>query len=784
MDRINFDSNLDQIKMDKAKAAASILNESWAGTKGFGPGAAGSYVDGLQKEIAQASAQGTKIVKPSFSVGVLETAMALNNTSFIELPEGKILTEKYVHHVSVKGVSEAFLIESMISELENFSWEKNAKDALLNLKKTYESNRKEIEVAKAIEEINRSGGRDLFSSIVESMRSWLSSENRVSEKLMRDLKKWSFNPIVRSLVEKITHFEGNNSNKFSINVNSENCDIRSIIAPTLVSENNSVFVTSDRFFRATEKGISVMERAEAAKLPAKFLKSVLALNNPSVKVNESGLDMFIGKNKLSVIFENDTETKSVYLNGKRISEDKLGFVLSMELRNSFSSSAKIVEQATEVVEAANYLSEIDFGKKIVSKIYEGVEANVFKFGQKVFVHKVNPAMKKNELLEGNGTQAVNIVKEFLGFDISESMTDVLENEQRVLAIMKNDKESIKKNLSIVENEMSKIAKAIESNPNISESQEIKEAQAMLQKESETLKSKWNQINVEIERFEKYAKKVSSVNESEGYQINTDVKIRRNGEKGKVVGVNGNSKTYTVMFENGRTGEYFFNDVVDISDEIQNIELQSASDLGEEVDAIESTEVQGEEANEALDTDMNLAEAPAKSSKGSGKDIQDLKNHNLAEAPSKESKGSEKDVEDLKDHNLAEAPDKSAKTSKDPKGVMGNHELADAPSKELKGSSKDIQDLKNHKLAEAPGKSASAGSKFIENLKNHNLTESQKNSHIEKAPKAKSEKPKKFVEDLDDAELAEAPGNHKKNGKKDHEPLNRATLAKAPASKKK
>jgi hypothetical protein len=758
MDRINFDNNLDQIKMEKAKAAANSLNESWAGTKAFGPGTAGSYVDGLQKEIAQASAQGTKISKPTFSVGVLETAMALNNTSFVELHEAKILVEKYIHHASIKGVSEAFLIESMISELENFSWEKHAKSSLVNLKKIYEKNRKEIEVAKAIEDINRSGGRDLFSSIVESMRTWLDTENRVSEKLVNDLKKWSFNPTVRSLVEKFTQLEGSNG-KFSINVNSENCEVKSIIAPSLVFENHSVFVTSDRFFKATQRGVSVMERAEASKLPGKFLKAALSLSNPAVRINENGLDMFIGKNKLSVVFESDTETKAVFLNGKRIPEDRLGFILSMELRNSFQSSASIVEQATEVVKAANFLSEIDFGKKIVSKIYEGVEANVFRFGQKVYVHKVNPAMKKNDLFEGNGTQAVNIVKEFLGFDISESMSDILENEDRALAIMRNDKQAIKNNMSIVESEMAKIAKAIQDNPSLTGSQEIKEAQAMLQKESESLKDKWNQINVEIERFEKYAKKVSSVNESDGYQINTDVKIRRNGEKGKVVGVNGNSKTYTVMFENGRTGEYFFNDVVDISDEIENIELKPVNDLGEE--SIENIEIEGSEANEGLDADMNLAEAPSKSAGGSAKDIDNLGNHNLSEAPNKQ-----------------------AKSAKDPRGVTGNHELASAPEGKSGKDKKFIDKEGNMNLAEAPGTSAGSAPKFIDNLKNHKLSESQKNSHVEKAPKGKSEKPKKFVEDLDDAELAEAPGNHKKNGKKDHEPLNRATLAKAPASKKK
>lgn len=199
MDRINFDDNLSQIKMEKAKAAAALLNESWGGNTTFTNGAAGSYTDGLQKEIENMSTEHRKAIKSSFSVGVLETAMALNNTSFVELAEAKILVDKYINHVSIKGLSEAFLIEAMISELENFAWEKNVKPALANLKKAFESNRKEIEVAKAIEEINGSGGRDLYSSIVEAMRNWLASEDRVSEKLLADLKKWAFNPSVRSL---------------------------------------------------------------------------------------------------------------------------------------------------------------------------------------------------------------------------------------------------------------------------------------------------------------------------------------------------------------------------------------------------------------------------------------------------------------------------------------------------------------------------------------------------------------------------------------------------------
>ena len=774
MDIMNFDDNLSKIKMEKAKNAAKALNESWGGNQNnLSNKSAGSYSDGFQKEIAEMSEKDIKIIKPEFSLGILETAMALAQTSFSELSEGKMLIEKYINHITIRSISEAFLIEGIISDLENFSWENNAKSALCNLKSVYEKNKNEIQVAKAIEEIRRSPGKSLFSDITETMKKWLSSNDRIIEKLLIDLKKWGFNPTVRSLVESLTK-RNTNPDKFNLSVNSENCSVIPIIAPSLVYENHSIFVTSNRFFKANSLGISVMERGDTVKLPSKFLKSVLALSNENVKLNENGLDFYIGKNKLSVIFESETNTKTIIFNSKQVSPEKLGLTLSMVLRNSFNSASHIVEEAISIVEGADYLSNIDFGKKLVSKIYEGVEANIFKFGEKIYINRVNPSMKKNELLESNGNQAVTIIKEFLGFDISESMTDILQKEDRILSIMKNDKEAIRKNLAILEGEMNKIKEAISKNPSFQQSDEIKEAQLMINRESDDLRSRWNQINVEIERFEKGYKKAKKVNESEGYGINTEIKIKRNGEKGKVVGINGNSKTYTVMMENGTTGEFFFNDVINISDELSNSKLEKVGDITEDNDL----------TNEGLENEMELAEAPEKIAKKPVKFIDKEKTHNLAKAPGAKTGGSEKDIEDLGKHALAEAPDKKTSKEKNPMGISGNFGLAEAPDKKSGSNKKFIDNEKIHNLAKAPGENTKTQPKFIENLKDAELAESQKNLNIEKAPSGKKIKSKKFIENLKDAELAEAPGNHKKNGKKYHEPLKRAELAKAPQTKKK
>jgi hypothetical protein len=759
MDNINFEENLSQIKMDKSKAAAQALNESWNTKLSFN--SAGSYVDGVKKEISEVSNSDYKISKPGFSVGVLETALALNNTSFVELSEAKMLVDRYVNHATVKGISEAFLIEHMIKDLEAFSWEKNAKSALDNLKKVYESRVKEIEVAKAIEEINRTAGKEIFSTIVESMKNWIGSEEKIADKLISDLKKWAFNPSVRTLIEKLTALEGKNDKRFSISVNSGNCEVKSLIAPALVYESSTVFMASDRFFKAESGKISILERKEASQLPKEFLKAALLLSQPSIKINENGLDLYINQKKVSVLIESESGLKTVKVDGVKIPNDKLGFMLSMQLRNSINYAPQIVDDVISVIESADYLTDIDFGKKIVSKVYEGVEANVFKYSNKAYVQRVNPAMRKNELFEGNGNQVVNNVKEFLGFDISESMVELLNTEDKVLVILKNDKEAVKANLQIVESEITKLKKAIELNPNLQNSDEIKEAQSILEAESGKLKSKWNQVNVEIERFEKGHKKVSKITENEGYGVNTEIKVKRSGERGKVMGVNNNSKTYTVVFENGRTGEFFFSDVIDLNDELSNSNLTAANEK----------------------QNQNFAKAPDRKGKKSGKFINDQSIFNLATAPSKTTKGSAKDIQDLKNMNLASIKS-SGKRPKETKGVSGDMNLGKLKAtgrkpKETKGVGEDMN------LGKLPKTSNSGGPKFIQNLDNMNLAESQINKPLAKAPVGKkTAKPKKFVEDLKDSKLAKAKGDSRKNGKKFHEPLDRANLAKAPVSKKK
>jgi hypothetical protein len=769
----NMNIDINKIQMEASKRIAESLN-NWGGVDSSKPTTGSSYLNGFTAQginESKTEQEYTEKTKTSFSFGILNTISALKNSSFVELPAGRILLEKYEFLLVSKNISEAFVIEGFINELKGFVWESSVASALENMNMVFEKRRREIEVVKAYESIRNTSGRDLFSDATLQMKSWLISENRSTETLIHGLKRFGFNPQVRNLVSFLSLYENQNGSKFNIGYDNEVCEVTSIYSPVQILEKGSIFYSSGKFFFVNEDKTDLTE-INSSEISLDFVNKSAILEDRDVKISNNKVSLNIGNNKVEFVYENDL--KRVYFNNKKISENELPVLLSVTTNTLLENSSTKISKALFVSSASEEIADIDFGKKIKSKIYEGVEANIFRLGKKIYVQTVNPMMKLNKVYETNATQAVNIIKDFVKYDISESLTEFLEGEQAILSIMKNDKKEIAKNIQILENELNKIKYTKSQNPRISDSIELMELEEGIGNEITDLKNRWNMVNQEINKFTKNAKNVSAdLNEEMGYSTDTEVRIKRNGQKGKIIGVDGNSKTYTVIFGEGKTGEYFFSEVENIENEVENVDI-TAPTLDLEIESDPNF-------NESSHTE--LAHAPDKKSATSKYDsdfMNSVKDH-LAKAPGKSTSSPGKFIENEKNAGLVEAP-KSGKSLKGGKGFVS--QLASAPSKNTATGKKFVEDLENSNLADAPHSNLKGSAKFIEDLKNMDLAEGQSNSHVVKAPKVKTKNPKKFIEKESNANLEEAPGDHKKNGKEFVEDLERAGLASAPDTKKK
>jgi hypothetical protein len=503
----NINPEINRLNMETSKKAADSLRE-WAGLGAQKAPVASTFLTGATAQMLNESQMPDISAKSKsrteFTFGLINTVAALKNSSLNELPAGKMFLNKYDHLLVGKGISEAFVFEDFLNDLRSFSWETSVTPVLENLTNTYDSRRREIEVLKTYETMKNAPGRELFSDATDQMKNWLVSENRTTDSLIHGIKRFGFNPMVRNLVSFLSIYENENSGKFNVGFDNNVCEVKNLYSPIYVNENETVFYSSGKFLKIDENQ-GTIEECQVEEVPTVLANQANMIEDRDVKIDDNKISLSIGNSKVEIVYTN--ESKEVYFDGKKIREEDVPVAVSISTNTLLESANNRINKAVYIVNNADEIVDLDFAKKIKSKVYEGVEANIFKTGSKIYVQTVNPAMKLNKIYEANATQAINIVQDFIKYDISESLTEFLEGEKAFLSVMKNDKNEIIKNIEILENELNKLANAKEVNPLLTRSSEFIALEEGLEEELENLKDRWNQINVEISRFEKSAKEM-------------------------------------------------------------------------------------------------------------------------------------------------------------------------------------------------------------------------------------------------------------------------------------
>ena len=114
--------------------------------------------------------------------------------------------------------------------------------------------RPEIEVSKALYQIENTGSSDFYTPVKESISKWLVSESKSIPALSRELRVWSFNPVVKNLINSLTLLETNDS-KMNIPTINGNSEIRKIYSPVLVENNKTIFAVGKTLFEGSSDGV-------------------------------------------------------------------------------------------------------------------------------------------------------------------------------------------------------------------------------------------------------------------------------------------------------------------------------------------------------------------------------------------------------------------------------------------------------------------------------------------------------------------------------------------------
>lgn len=510
----NLQQSINGIESKISKNAAQKLMESWGGVGSNKASNVGNHVNNViirenSKEVANeklimeglraisdTDSSANDILKSleAGSYGVSESINTLKNSSIAKHPQFKYILEKFEGYIN-RNVSESKVVKNYIDNLSAYTWDKEVSESYNKIKSVLESKSVEVEVQNAIFDIKNTDSKGFFSSIVEKLNNWLNNDKRNVPTLLKEMKAFQFNTIVRDLSNKLLLIENTKGTQFNVPVNGSNCEISSLYSPAINKSGVQIFRAGSNFYAANKDGVHKMSEAQVNALPNEFLSLCEAFFNPAVKVANDNIIVYVGKNKVTI-------GDSIKVNEQTVSLDTLGSTLMTYSQGTiFANANPLIKVAVTLAENAANIVEIDFGKAIFSNLYEGVGVYMFRRSDKIFMNKVNPTMNENKFFEANGIQAVKFVKNFLSYNIAESLSDLLSGDVKKKVDMEQTLNSVMNNITLLESELNKIESAIANNPEIADVQEVVTAKELVSGELNNARAAWQEINTELKKFE-------------------------------------------------------------------------------------------------------------------------------------------------------------------------------------------------------------------------------------------------------------------------------------------
>jgi hypothetical protein len=354
---------------------------------------------------------------------------ATANDVYAELKGLGVEQNKARHMVQVASLTEAktqfadqFLLkrieilESSMKELKAYSWMKSVGDFIKEGEDFLRRNEVYILVERIIYDLEMDHNRSYFSKSINKLREVSESENPVMA-ILEGMEEDKWIPLVKRLYEYASKLKG------SITGENPNFQITRVYSPVeAIDENRFVFASSGKVL---ETNGSTIEESDF-QLTDNF-KSLLSIAE-SARFFEKGMRIYPNTNSVLDLEFGDTTT-TVKLNGKVVESTEVANHLLTAGFVKMGETGKL-SYITQAVAEGSKIKDMNFAYRVVSSIFEGLSATIFNLNEKVYIQKVNRGMKENVLIEAQSAEeAVRMVKDFMNYDISNSLIHLLENEK-------------------------------------------------------------------------------------------------------------------------------------------------------------------------------------------------------------------------------------------------------------------------------------------------------------------------------------------------------------------
>jgi hypothetical protein len=401
----------------------------------------------------------------------------------------KMIVESYIKQLDLR--SDYSILRDCVAEMVQYDW-LNQVGTFINESTQYvRDNEISFSVLNTLESLHSHRNKETFTSainILEELKDL--SESELRKRLPNKMATHSWVPGIKELISLTESLSGKNSST------NNNVTSKRTVSPVLETESGEfIFNVGKRHYSMNESG--EIKLANKNDITSDFYSLTQLAENFSP--TEEGLRMRLSNGIVDITVnenEDGTITKELKLDGAKLDENHLSSSLMAtgKFRAGEYDVIKVLEHA---VHSAEKLVELDFVETITSNVYEGVEVNILKTDNGVYVNKINTYMNENVLIKPEtASDAINLVMEYVNYDITNSVRDLLEGEAKIEEGRKKEENDIYERIDFIKNEISKISEL-----GMDEMAEIKEAKKILSdslaEEQAKLNAMFKTKNVEV-----------------------------------------------------------------------------------------------------------------------------------------------------------------------------------------------------------------------------------------------------------------------------------------------
>jgi hypothetical protein len=389
----------------------------------------------------------------------------------------KSIVEKYLNVANTSNYSQPIIAKGLISETKDYMWIESVAAVINEMSTFLRHNAIAVQIDETYNKLRSSNRNQYFSQampVLEELMTLSESEIRESGKYKLTAHTWI--PEIKAIVEHINVLskDANPTNdhvvvkKYSAVVEQEGSHIFHVSGSTFKMDQGEISKIDPRQIGAAYLTmIAVEENAKFSENKMTFYKGNHIYE---IQLNESGRNFFVDGREL--LFSEKAQLKNLLVSTCHFDLNEM---------NKTDLLVAAYEHADKFV-------ELDFVNSIEHRHKKGLTANIMRIGENIYINKINKAMAINEFFKAeSATKAIEIVKEFINYDITLLVEDLLSEEVKNKRIVESKKNDLFDKINFLKEQKNELSKQDTKNEFISEAHKlITEEIEKFQKELNTI----------------------------------------------------------------------------------------------------------------------------------------------------------------------------------------------------------------------------------------------------------------------------------------------------------